>query len=166
MNFDEIYNILQSEVATDIKKKNQFGCNFIIAQKSNFKNILKCLKERFDFEYLVDVVGIHWPANHANPFEVAYNVYSIKNKIRIIVKVPITGEEIETVTDLYKSALFLEREQYDLVGIKFVGHPDLRRILMPEFFDRHPLRKDFNLKDRSWYNNVDEQNLGIKYKHL
>lgn len=166
MNFDEIYNILQSEVSTDIKKKIQFGCNFIIAQNNNFKDILRSLKERFDFEYLVDVVGIHWPDNLANPFEVAYNVYSIKNRLRIIIKVPIPGEEIETVTDLYKSALFLEREQYDLVGIKFVGHPDLRRILMPEFFDKHPLRKDFNLKDRSWYNDVDEQNLGIKYKHL
>ena len=78
----------------------------------------------------------------------------------------ISDEVIETISDLYKSALFLEREQYDLVGVKFIGHPDLRRILMPEFFDKHPLRKDFNLKDRSWYNDVDEQNLGIKYKHL
>jgi NADH-quinone oxidoreductase subunit C len=166
MNFDEIYNILQSEVATDIKKKNQFGCNFIISAKDNFKDIIRCLKERFGFEYLVDVVGIHWPDNKTNPFEVVYNLYSIKNKIRVIVKVSISGDEIDTVSDLYKSALFLEREQFDLVGIKFIGHPDLRRILMPEFFDKHPLRKDFNLKDRSWYNDVDEQNLGFKYKHL
>ena len=166
MNFDEIFGKLQSDVSSDISKQVQFGCNFILSNKGNFKQIIKLLKESFDFEYLVDVVGIHWPENKNTPFEVVYNLYSIKNKIRIFVKVFISDEVIETISDLYKSALFLEREQYDLVGVKFIGHPDLRRILMPEFFDKHPLRKDFNLKDRSWYNDVDEQNLGIKYKHL
>jgi NADH-quinone oxidoreductase subunit C len=166
MNFDDIFSVLQKDVTVDVKKKNQFGCNFILATNKNFKSVIKYLKDCCDFEYLVDVVGVHWPENNTYPFEVIYNLYSIKNRLRIIIKVPIPSEEIETVSDLYKSALFLEREQYDLVGIKFTGHPDLRRILMPEFFDKHPLRKDFKLKDRSWYNDVDEQNLGIKYKHL
>ena len=166
MTFDEIYNNIVNEITPDVSKKIQFGLYFIVARRDNFKNIIIYLKERFDFEYLVDIVGIHWPENKTNPFEVVYNLYSIKNKIRLFVKVPIHNEEIETVSDCYKSALFLEREQYDLVGVKFIGHPDLRRILMPDFFDKHPLRKDFDLKDRSWYNDVDEQNLGIKYKHL
>jgi NADH-quinone oxidoreductase subunit C len=166
MDFDEIYNGIKNSISPDITRKMQFGSCFIIASGENFKGVINYLKEHYDFEYLVDIVGIHWPENKAKPFEVVYNLYSIKNKIRIFVKVPISGEEIETVSDLYKSSLFLEREQYDLVGIKFIGHPDLRRILMPDFFDKHPLRKDFNYKDRSWYNDVDEQNLGIKYKHL
>ena len=166
MTFDEIYSNIVNEISPDVSRKIQFGLYFIVARRDNFKSIIIYLKERFDFEYLVDIVGIHWPENKANPFEVVYNLYSIKNKIRLFVKVPICNEEIETVSDCYKSALFLEREQYDLVGIKYVGHPDLRRILMPDYFNKHPLRKDFDLKDRSWYNDVDEQNLGIKYKHL
>ena len=145
-----------------VDKKIEFGCNFIMPEVGVCKDVLTDLREKFDFSYLVDVVGAHWPKRHKK-FDIIYNLYSIKNKIRVFVKVSVVDENIETVSDIWKSAMFLEREQYDLVGIKFEGHPDLRRILLPDYFEKHPLRKDFDLKDRSWFNDVDEQGLGIKY---
>ncbi|MDY6820594.1 MAG: NADH-quinone oxidoreductase subunit C [Deferribacterota bacterium] len=166
MNFDEICNVIRKDITEDFTSYVQFGCNFLVTSRNCFKDIIKKLRDSFTFEYLVDIVGVHYPDNSKYPFEVVYNQYSITNNIRVLLKVPLKDENIETVTDLYKSAMFLEREQYDMVGIKFIGHPDLRRILMPDFFKKHPLRKDFDLKDRSWYNDADEQGLGIKYKNL
>ncbi len=162
MNFEELKDKLKRAFPEGVGYIEQHGCNFIDVDVSEFKAMLKYLRDECDFEYLSDVVAAHWP-KRKEKFDVIYNLYSIKNKLRVFVRVKIESDAIETVTDLWKSAIFLEREQYDLVGVRFEGHPDLRRILMPEYFTGHPLRKDYPLKGRKWFNDVDEQNLGIHF---
>ena len=167
MTFDVIFDKLSKDKDLDqcISKKIQFSCNFFVVDKDHFKSIIEILKKDFAFDYLVDIVAVHWP-ERKEKFDIIYNLYSMQHNLRIFVKVKSVDENIETLTDIYKGANFLEREQFDMFGINFIGHPDLRRILMPDFFDKHPLRKDYDLKDRSWFNDVDEQGLGIKYKGL
>jgi NADH-quinone oxidoreductase subunit C len=98
------------------------------------------------FDFLTDVTAVHWPGR-AEPFDVVYHLYSFPRNVRLRVKVRLgDGPAIPTVVPLWPAAGWLERECFDMFGIVFEGHPDLRRILMPEDFDGHPLRKEFPLK--------------------
>ena len=78
-------------------------------------------------------------------FEVVYHLLSIKNKVRIRLKVKLSGVEpaLESVTSVWPAANFFEREVFDLFGVRFNGHPNLLRLLMPEDWEGHPLRKDY-----------------------
>jgi NADH-quinone oxidoreductase subunit C len=100
----------------------------------------KCL-----FKQLVDVCGVDWPEREKR-FDVVYNLLSLQNNLRVRVKVA-TDEAtpVPSVSPLYSSATWFERETYDLYGIWFADHPDLRRILTDYGFEGHPLRKDFPL---------------------
>lgn len=104
------------------------------------KDNSKCL-----FKALMDIAGVDYPQREKR-FEVVYNLLSLKHNMRIRLKVHIAQDEImPSVTDLYPSANWWEREVWDLYGIPFGGHPDLRRILTDYGFEGHPLRKDFPL---------------------
>ena len=162
MEFSDLVKQLEGKFPGQLKTKVQFGCNYIYANVDNFKEVIKSLKTDFDFKYIVDIVATHWPKKEEK-FELTYNLFSIPNKLRVFVMVSVKEPVISTITDIYKGANFMEREEYDLMGITFEGHPDLRRILLPEFFKGHPLRKDYNLKDREWFNAVDEQGVGISF---
>jgi NADH-quinone oxidoreductase subunit C len=163
MTFEELTGTLEQEFAGKLNCYTQFGCNFIrVKNEDAYKPLLRTLKEKYSFKYMVDVIATHWPKK-ADKFEVTNNIFSIQNKLRVFVKLSKPDNVFPTISDIWKGANFMEREEYDLVGIKFEGHPDLRRILLPDFFDGHPLRKDFPLKERKWFNKVDEQNLGIKF---
>jgi len=95
------------------------------------------------FEMLSDLTGIHY-ADRDYEYEVVYHLYSFRNNCRIRLKIRLAEtNRAPTVTGVWSGADWREREAYDLVGIVFDGHPDLRRILMPEDFEFHPLRKDF-----------------------
>ena len=78
-------------------------------------------------------------------FELAYHLLSIKNKARVRLKVKLSGDDpvVESITAVWPSANFFERELFDLFGVRFLGHPYLRRIMMPEDWEGHPLRKDY-----------------------
>lgn len=97
------------------------------------------------FNYLSDLTCVHYPDNKAAPFEVVYQLYSIARNERVRLKVD-TGEAVESVTGVWPSADWLEREVYDLFGVVFRNHPDLRRILLPPDWEGHPLRKDYPLE--------------------
>lgn len=95
------------------------------------------------FNYFGDVTAVHWPGE-ARELEVVYHLRSIPDNRRIRVKTRIAAEEaIESMTQVWPGADWPEREVYDLMGVNFVNHPDLRRILMDEDYAYHPLRKDF-----------------------
>lgn len=98
------------------------------------------------FDMLVDLTAAdYWPEREPR-FDVVYLFSDTRRHRRILVRSGVgVGEEMDTVTDLYRSALWAEREVYDLFGIPFRGHPDLRRILLPQDWEGHPLRRDYPL---------------------
>jgi len=104
------------------------------------------------FDYLSDLTCVHWPDNREAPFEVVYNLYSIAKNERVRLKVATNGEGVESVTSVWPSAEWPEREVYDLFGVAFRNHPDLRRILLPPDWEGHPLRKDYPLEfvENAW----------------
>ncbi|MDE3034550.1 MAG: NADH dehydrogenase (quinone) subunit D [Nitrospirota bacterium] len=109
------------------------------------------------FDHITDICSADYPDDQER-FEVIYHFLSLPHGIRIRVKTRVTEEHpvVPSVTSVWKGADFMEREVYDLMGIKFSGHPDLRRILMPEDYDEgHPLRKDFPAEGRGWRSRFD-----------
>ena len=111
-------------------------------------DVCRFLKEEpgLEFVLLVDLCATHW-MDREYSYEVVYLLHSFARNQRIRLKVRL-GEEgrVATVTGVHPGADWHEREAYDLVGVVFEGHPDLRRILMPEEYDAFPLRKDFPMK--------------------
>src|ERR1700690_1139293 len=104
--------------------------------------------------FLVDLCGLDYLGKKENRFAVLYNLYSVRHRHRIMLKaeVPESSLSIDSVVPVWAGVNWHERECYDLFGIVFKGHPDLRRILLPEDWDGHPLRKDYPLKgpDEEW----------------
>jgi NADH-quinone oxidoreductase subunit C len=120
----------------------------LIVPKESIVEVCRFLKEEDElkFDLLADLCGIdmYTPVKR---FGVIYNLYSLKNKHRIRLKTFVEEEEpkLPTVTSVWGTADWHERETFDMFGILFEGHPDLRRVYMPEEFEYHPLRKDFPL---------------------
>jgi NADH-quinone oxidoreductase subunit C len=105
------------------------------------------------FDYLSDLTCVHFPENADAPFEVVYNLYSISANVRVRLKVATTDAAgVESVTGVWPAANWLEREVYDLFGVRFHNHPDLRRLLLPPDWEGHPLRKDYPLEpvENNW----------------
>src|SRR5882762_1072818 len=105
------------------------------------------------FNYLSDLTCVHYPMRHEAPLEVVYNLYSIPRNERLRLKVSITESSgVDSVTGVWPSANWMEREVYDLFGVNFKNHPDLRRILLPLDWEGHPMRKDYALEfvENAW----------------
>lgn len=99
------------------------------------------------FNYLTDVTCVHLPDRADAPFEMVYNLYSIPANERVRLKAAVNEEDgIESVTGVWPAANWMEREVFDLFGVKFHHHPDLRRILLPPDWEGHPLRKEYPLE--------------------
>jgi NADH-quinone oxidoreductase subunit C len=99
------------------------------------------------FNYLSDLTCVHFPHQPLTPFEVVYNLYSIGGNERVRLKVAANETDgVPSVTSVWRSANWMEREVYDLFGVPFRNHPDLRRILLPPDWQGHPLRKDYSLE--------------------
>jgi NADH-quinone oxidoreductase subunit C len=100
----------------------------------------------FAFDMLVDLTAVDRTTAEER-FEVVYHLYSLKNRRYLVLKVRTDGDrpEVPSVTGIWASANWHERETFDMFGIKFTNHPDLRRMYMPEEFEYYPLRKDFPL---------------------
>jgi NADH-quinone oxidoreductase subunit C len=97
-----------------------------------------------EFNFLADITCVDWYPNEPR-FEVVYHLLSIPRHQRLRLKVKLAGDDpsLDSVTPVWPSANFFEREIYDLFGVRFSGHPNLRRIMMPEDWEGHPLRKDY-----------------------
>jgi len=99
------------------------------------------------FDLLTDLTCVHYPERADAPFEVVYNLYSIKANARVRLKVGTNeGTGVESVTGVWPAANWMEREVYDLFGVRFHNHPDLRRLLLPPDWQGHPFRKEYPLK--------------------
>ena len=107
-------------------------------------NFLKSDRET-SFNYLSDLTCVHYPDRREAPFEVVYNLFSIPSNERVRLKVR-ARESVESVTGVWPAANWLEREVFDLFGVRFNNHPDLRRLLLPPDWEGYPLRKDYPLE--------------------
>ena len=115
--------------------------------KSELCSIIKFLKdnEHLLFDQLIDITAIDYPSRELR-FDIIYILISLTLNQRIILKSPVNeNDNLDTVSHIFRSANWYERECYDLFGIKFLNHPDLRRIMTDYNFEGHPLRKDFPL---------------------
>ena len=144
------------DIKITVEGSSKFRFTKIIQQNDNliFLSEVKYLIENitqfkrhldFKFKQLIDILAIDYPANEKR-FEVVYLLLSHENNFRVTVKVEVDeSEKLPTLTNVYPSANWLEREVFDMNGIEFEGHPDLRRILTDYEFEGYPLRKDFPL---------------------
>lgn len=122
------------------------GDTFVHIEPGAVTDICFYLKEEQDFDYLSDVFGADRFTSE-NRFEIVYNLLSFKKHLRLFVKAWLEEEDpaVDSITGLWKSANWFERQTYDMFGIRFNGHPDMRRIYMPEDYEYFPLRKEFPL---------------------
>ncbi|MEX0944825.1 MAG: NADH-quinone oxidoreductase subunit C [Balneolaceae bacterium] len=122
------------------------GDTFVRIEADSLIEICSYLKEELHFIYLSDVFGIDRYTSDER-FEVVYNLLSLRDVSRIFLKVRCNEEspEVESVASVWPAANWFEREVFDMFGVNFRNHPDLRRIYMPEDFEYYPLRKEFPL---------------------
>jgi NADH-quinone oxidoreductase subunit C len=130
------------------------GETTLLIKKEKITEVCHYLKNDFDFKFIVDITAVDYLGVKPPRFEVVYYIHrfgpDFDENMRIRLKVEVSEEEakVASVVPVWSGADWLEREVYDMFGIEFVGHPDLRRILMPEDYEPFPLRKDFDVRDR------------------
>jgi NADH-quinone oxidoreductase subunit C len=152
---------LKGQYGSGIREANSYlGQNYMIVEPSIVFELLQILRDREQFEYCVDVTAVHYP-ERGKQFDLVWILYSFARNERIRVKTMIAdGESVPSAVAIWATANWLEREVYDMFGIRFEGHPDLKRILLPDGWKGHPLRKDYGIiqQDQEWV----RANLGIE----
>ena len=120
----------------------------VVVPRESIVDVCWVLKTQHGFDMLADLCGADRGPEEDPRFEVNYHVFSTKhyNRLRLKVLLSEVDPNVTTVTTVWKTANWHERETYDLFGVIFDGHPDLRRILLPSDFDGHALRKDYPLR--------------------
>jgi NADH-quinone oxidoreductase subunit C len=151
---------LKSNYGSGIEPLTHLGQNYMIVDRSLIPEILQVLRNEEEFDYCVDITAVHYPKRERQ-FDVVWVLYSFARNERIRVTARIVdGESIASSVPLWATANWLEREVFDMFGIKFDGHPDMKRILLPDGWKGHPLRKDYGIlqQDNEWV----QINLGIE----
>lgn len=141
-----IEEVTKHHTSAVIEAYTSSGDTFLRIEKESLLAVCSWLKEEHDFVYLADIVGADRFTSDER-FEVIYNLLSLKNQCRLFVKVRCDEDSpsLESVTGIWPGANWKEREVYDMFGIRFENHPDLRRMYLPEDFQYYPLRKEFPL---------------------
>ncbi len=124
------------------------GERTVVIDPERIVDVLAFLRDDAElaFDFLTDVTAVHWPARE-QPFDLVWLLYSFTRNARLRIKARVNDPaRVPSAVPLWPAAGWLEREVFDMFGVVFEGHPDLRRILMPEDFDGYPLRKEFPLK--------------------
>jgi NADH-quinone oxidoreductase subunit C len=128
------------------------GDETVVVSRERLLETIRSLKQdpKLDFDFLSDITAVDYLDRKQPRFEVVYHLLSLGKKHRLRVKVPLPEDEpeVDSLTPLWRGANWLEREVWDMFGIRFRGHPDLRRILLYEEFHGHPLRKDYPVNQR------------------
>lgn len=130
------------------------GDETITVRAGDIVDVLRRLRDDADtaFNFMMDLTAVDYLGKRAaaERFEVVYHLYSLKHNHRLRVKAVLPEEDpsIESVTSVWRGADWFEREAWDLYGVVFKGHPNLKRILLYEEFEGHPLRKDYNIRRR------------------
>lgn len=135
---------------TVIASSEPYGLLTLEIKKEDIKKVIHHLKSSsLDFLFLTDICGIHYPENKEKEIGVVYHLHNLKDNFRLRLKtfMPREEAEVETVTDLWAGANWMERETFDFYGIKFKDHPDLRIILNDPEMGYHPMLKEYRLED-------------------
>jgi NADH-quinone oxidoreductase subunit C len=131
------------------------GQKIVRVKKESYLELCKFLVEDADgaFDMCADLTALHWPDKAGEEFDIVLNLYSVARNVRLRVKTAVAdGEAAPSVTPIWQGANWMEREVFDMFGVKFDGHPDLRRILLPEDWPGFPLRKEYPIeyRDNEW----------------
>jgi NADH-quinone oxidoreductase subunit C len=157
----DLVNALKSQYGSGIAEASTYlGQKYLVVDCSILDEILLRMHDEQFFDYCVDITAVHYPKREAQ-FDVIYVLYSFHSNERVRVKTYLKdGEHLPTAVGIWPTANWLEREVYDMFGIVFDGHPDLKRILLPDGWKGHPLRKDYPIlqQDQEWV----QINLGIE----
>jgi len=148
------------QYGSGLDAQTYLGQNYLAVDRSLIPDILRLLRDEEQFDYCVDLTAVHYP-NREKQFDVVWILYSFSRNERMRVKTQIAdGASLPSSVAIWPTANWLEREIYDMFGIVFDGHPDLKRILLPDGWKGHPLRKDYSilLQDKEWV----QSNLGIE----
>jgi NADH-quinone oxidoreductase subunit C len=148
------------EYGSGVEPLTYLGQNYMVVDRSLIPEILQVLRNQEEFDYCVDITAVHYPKRE-RPFDVIWVLYSYSRNERVRVTTRIDdGEAIASSVPIWAAANWLEREVFDMFGIKFNGHPDMKRILLPDGWKGHPLRKDYGIlqQDNEWV----QINLGIE----
>jgi NADH-quinone oxidoreductase subunit C len=151
---------LKRRHGSGIDAKTYLGQKYLMVEASIVAELLRILRDEYSFDYCVDVTALHYPQREKQ-FEIIWILYSFASNERIRVKAAfVDGEEVPSATSIWATANWLEREVFDMFGIRFAGHPDLKRILLPDGWEGYPLRKDYPIlkQDQKWV----QINLGIE----
>ncbi len=129
--------------------------------RENLVDAMTYLQQQLAYDHLACITALDWKDGN---LEVVYNLWSYAKNRPIAVRVSLSADDpvVPSLTSLWKGADWLEREEYDLMGIRFDGHPDLRRIMLPEGWKGHPLRKDYDLKQEQ-YVGMDDKGDDVVY---
>ena len=145
---NDLEKIVNSGLATGIKKSEiKFGQLYIYIDIENLISSILFLKtnEKCKFKQLIDITAVDYPHKEKR-FKIVYLLLSHENNLRIVINIDIEeGKSVPSITKIFTSSNWMEREVFDMYGISFKDHPDLRRILTDYGFTGYPLRKDFPL---------------------
>jgi NADH-quinone oxidoreductase subunit C len=150
----------KARYSSGLEPLSYLGQNYFVVDRSLIPDILRLLRDDDQFDYCVDITAVHYPKREKQ-FDVLWILYSFPRNERVRVKTQIAdGEIVPSAVSIWPTANWLEREVYDMFGIKFDGHPDMKRILLPDGWKGHPLRKDYGIlqQDQEWV----QINLGIE----
>lgn len=130
----------------EVRRQNRETSVYV--HRDRIVDVARFLRDSEQFNYLSDLTGFDRGIDETPRFEVIYHLLSLPNKVRLRLKVQVDEDDciVPSVSEVWKTANWHERETFDLFGIRFAGHPDLRKILTPEDLEGHPLRKDFPLR--------------------
>ena len=150
----------KARFGTGVQPFTYLGQNYLIVDPSICYDVLQAMRDEEQFDYLVDVTAVHYPKREQQ-FDVVWILYSFGHNQRVRVKTMIKEtDSVASAVPLWITADWLEREVFDMFGIRFDGHPNLKRILLPDGWKGHPLRKDYGIiqQDQEWV----QINLGIE----
>ena len=143
---DELQQKVQTLLGTQIAAERAYRGDLTIeVHVGNLLRVVEALKENVELEMnmVISITAVHWPEEPL-PYELVYHMRSLTKNLFLVVKTRVGEDQMApSLTSLYKTANWQEREVFDMMGVKFSGHPDLRRILLPDPYPWHPLRKEF-----------------------
>ncbi len=157
----ELVRKLKAQYGSGIREASTYvGQKYLVVDSTIVYEILLRMRDDELFDYCVDITAVHYPKREAQ-FDIIYVLYSFHHNQRVRIKTQIKdGETLRSSVAIWPTANWLEREVFDMFGIGFSGHPDLKRILLPDGWKGHPLRKDYPIlqQDQEWV----QANLGIE----